>query len=566
VSPPQSTFDDADGPQRLVALLRAAEASRLAGRHAAGAEEARAALELAETCGTASQHAEALWLLGIHQLRLGAHEACIASLTECATICAALGDRIRQATAVSTSSMAYLELGLVEEALERAERGLDVAKDSGDAVVLSWAYNRAGIVHKAIDVHGEGVRALTLALDLARETGDSEAQFSALNNLCEAFVARVREDDSRPEAEREALLREAERHAEEALELARASGNAHRECIILLNYADVVLSSGEYDDGVALLKESGAIAGREGFRPLVVAVEQRLADASVARGELREAIASYKRLLASVAAIGDESMVAEFHRSLWRAHKELGEFREALEHHERHHALERRLNSQVAETRARLLANRLELEQARHEAKLQRALSGRLQAEKAELERESRALERRANQDGLTGVWNRQYVERELPRLYDEGRAAGQPLSVAIVDADHFKSINDRFGHLVGDEVLRRLARILHASVRPSDLVARIGGEEFLVALPGATEDVAAKLSERLCEAVRAGEWDNLPEGVGPTISVGVATAPSDAVGAETAALAVKALLARADGALYLAKDRGRDRVEIAAA
>jgi diguanylate cyclase len=77
---------------------------------------------------------------------------------------------------------------------------------------------------------------------------------------------------------------------------------------------------------------------------------------------------------------------------------------------------------------------------------------------------------------------------------------------------------------------------------------------------------VAAKLSERLCEAVRAGEWDNLPEGVGPTISVGVATAPSDPVGAETAALAVKALLARADGALYLAKDRGRDRVEIAAA
>ncbi|MHA6347283.1 diguanylate cyclase [Roseivivax sp. CAU 1761] len=162
--------------------------------------------------------------------------------------------------------------------------------------------------------------------------------------------------------------------------------------------------------------------------------------------------------------------------------------------------------------------------------------------------------------DPLTGLRNRRYGLSHLQRLAGDAAATGRRYAVILADIDRFKSVNDRCGHGAGDAVLCGVARRLAADLRASDLVSRIGGEEFLVTLPGADLAAAAATAERLRTGIRAA-----PITVGPglsvpvTISLGVAAGPGcDATGSD--------ILALADGALLTAKRQGRDRVRIAGA
>jgi diguanylate cyclase (GGDEF)-like protein len=160
------------------------------------------------------------------------------------------------------------------------------------------------------------------------------------------------------------------------------------------------------------------------------------------------------------------------------------------------------------------------------------------------------ALADAANTDALTGLLNRRGIEPELERLLDGGR-----LALVMVDLDHFKRFNDRHGHLVGDEALRRVARVLTGAAGEEDRVARFGGEEFTVALHGADALAAHAYAGRVMAALRA---EDVADDLRLTVSVGVATLGADGATAD-------ALLRRADAALYHAKASGRDRVASAA-
>ena len=166
--------------------------------------------------------------------------------------------------------------------------------------------------------------------------------------------------------------------------------------------------------------------------------------------------------------------------------------------------------------------------------------------------------------DPLTGLWNRRYALPHLSRLIAEARTRDRPIAVMLLDIDLFKTVNDRHGHAAGDEVLAKVARRLREGLRPADLLARIGGEEFLVAMPDTNLDQARGAAERLRRRIR----DEPFEISGPgrealncriTISVGVALGPRRP---EPEAEA-EALMRRADEALYAAKETGRNRVTI---
>jgi diguanylate cyclase (GGDEF)-like protein len=157
---------------------------------------------------------------------------------------------------------------------------------------------------------------------------------------------------------------------------------------------------------------------------------------------------------------------------------------------------------------------------------------------------EADELEAMAWSDGLTGLANRRRLDADLARHDDSDR----PTAAIMVDIDHFKEINDRFGHAVGDEILRKVGDALASHVRYDDIVYRYGGEEFCVLLPGATIADANDVAQRVVAAARTVE---LPDGGNVTVSVGVANATrGDASGA----------VRRADRALYTAKADGRDR------
>lgn len=166
-------------------------------------------------------------------------------------------------------------------------------------------------------------------------------------------------------------------------------------------------------------------------------------------------------------------------------------------------------------------------------------------------------LERLAMRDALTGALNRRAIMAALETAIDESDPQAEPLAIALVDLDHFKTVNDRFGHPVGDDVLRRFVTIASRTLRVSDRIGRWGGEEFLVVLPGAGGVEGARLvAERLREAVAGYPWDEFAPDLSVTVSAGVALA-----GPLTT---VDALLQRADLALYRAKRDGRDRVCVA--
>jgi diguanylate cyclase (GGDEF)-like protein/PAS domain S-box-containing protein len=164
------------------------------------------------------------------------------------------------------------------------------------------------------------------------------------------------------------------------------------------------------------------------------------------------------------------------------------------------------------------------------------------------------ALRRAVTCDHLTGLANRRALfeacELELMRW----RHTPKPLSLVLVDADHFKRINDSFGHAVGDQVLRHLAGCLSDTFRVRDVVARLGGEEFVALLPGCDEAMALRISQRLCDAVAAQALTVDGTTVRCTVSVGVATMDEHIDG-------VDALIQRADVAMYAAKAAGRNRV-----
>jgi two-component system cell cycle response regulator len=156
--------------------------------------------------------------------------------------------------------------------------------------------------------------------------------------------------------------------------------------------------------------------------------------------------------------------------------------------------------------------------------------------------------------DPLTGLYNQRYLRRHLSGLMESGQ--GRHLAVLMVDVDHFKSVNDRFGHASGDRALRLIADSLRANTRVFDSVARY--EEFVVVMPGTNSDEAAAAGERLRSAVEAITFVTLANDPIPlTVSVGVASAPSTKASPEI-------LLRAADTALYDAKRNGRNRVEIA--
>ncbi len=158
-----------------------------------------------------------------------------------------------------------------------------------------------------------------------------------------------------------------------------------------------------------------------------------------------------------------------------------------------------------------------------------------------------------ATHDALTGLWNRRQIDLDLEAAVKHAERQGSALCVALVDVDHFKNINDRHGHAMGDEVLKAVAGCLQGSLRGGDQVARFGGEEFLLLLPATTMAQATALAERL--RARLEVMQALPAGERPvTASFGLAAWR----GGESAADLVR----RADQALYRAKGSGRNRVE----
>lgn len=178
-----------------------------------------------------------------------------------------------------------------------------------------------------------------------------------------------------------------------------------------------------------------------------------------------------------------------------------------------------------------------------------------LRAQK-ELKEQQVLLEKLAREDKLTGLYNRRHFEERALEEYQRAQRYHRPLSLLLCDLDHFKKVNDQYGHRVGDRVLQQVGRAIQQGCRRSDLTARLGGEEFTVLLTETGPDEAKKVAERLSAAVRLLSFSHAAGPFHVTISIGIATISPNQT--------LNALVEAADQALYAAKRNGRNRIELA--
>jgi diguanylate cyclase (GGDEF)-like protein len=165
--------------------------------------------------------------------------------------------------------------------------------------------------------------------------------------------------------------------------------------------------------------------------------------------------------------------------------------------------------------------------------------------------------ERRAQTDSLTGVLNRRSLIERLEAACLRARARGLPIALLFIDLDHFKQVNDTFGHQAGDACLRAIIDPIHAELRQSDVIGRYGGEEFVVILSSADAAAASPIAQRILERVAAVSVEGFGKPIGLTCSIGIAA--SDTLGVWD-----EHLIAQADAAVYMAKRLGRNRVHMA--
>jgi diguanylate cyclase (GGDEF)-like protein len=167
-------------------------------------------------------------------------------------------------------------------------------------------------------------------------------------------------------------------------------------------------------------------------------------------------------------------------------------------------------------------------------------------------------LKDQATRDPLTNLFNRRYLEETLQRELHRAQRLSSPVSLIMMDIDHFKNINDTYGHKVGDEVLTKIGSLLKKYYRKSDAACRFGGEEFIVILPEMSLDIAIRRAEQIRAAAAALPLSYQGKGIkGVTISLGVASFPQHGK-------SMQEVISAADQALYRAKNLGRNRVEVA--
>jgi diguanylate cyclase (GGDEF)-like protein len=364
------------------------------------------------------------------------------------------------------------------------------------------------------------------ALRAARQSRQPHPLLATLNNLVAVQIGMYHlMRDVAPAEQAQAPLQRALPHASEALALGGDAEPFYR-CFLMGNLGEVLLHLGRLAEAEATLNEALALALRVSAQAQVHRMMATFAELDLARGRPEAAWERLHALLEEVTRSDVRMTRVRLHHTAWRCAKALGRTADALSHLEQYLLLERERGLSQLRAQSELFVTRAEAERARRESL----------------------------RDQLTQLGNRREADLRWPQLLAQAEQQGAPLSVAMLDLDHFKRINDVFGHAVGDEVLVTMAQLLRENTRAADLVARIGGEEFLLVMPEAGIERAREVCERLRQRVADWDWERLAPGLQVTLSAGVTAAPPfDAA----------VLTARADTALYRAKDEGRDRVVV---
>ena len=486
----------------------------------------------------------------------------------------------RGATAMAVSAF---RLSDYVESLRFAQLELHVKRflrdEIGEAQALNglgWGYDKMGLYQQALTHHFRSLRTL--------ERVAPELMAAPLNGIAAAYL-----DIGRPERtveygqlalkaavhspdkirERSTALRliglgySAARDTEQAsayFHQAIESADHYGRSLTLLSLGDLQLELGDSRAALTSYSEALEMQRSSNSRRATSAALVGIGNAHLQLGDPETAIEPLSQALAQGQASRAPVEMADAHRGLSEAYKALGRHAEALRHFEAYHAQHEKVLRQTSDLRTQLLTVQFDVERIQKDREIDRLRNVELARAYTDLremherlERQAAKLERLSLTDDLTGLHNRRALEERMADEVAKARRTTAPLSVVMVDLDDFKVVNDVHSHAAGDAVLRTTAQALLACVRDSDTCARIGGEEFVIMLPGTDLDGATVVAEKAVTQVH--ERNLYDSGVNVTASAGVATLTDGESPGE--------LVNRADMALYRAKREGKNRVMV---
>ncbi len=498
----------------------------------------RLVLEAQASATDAPSRALALFLAARCDFVGGDSERGLWHSLDAAALYESLGDDAGQAKARAVAARCLLKSGDGAQALDHGLAALRLATQAqcGASPELLAAKLAVSIVYRGVGQLDTARDYCQQAIDCAIALSDRVNQGAAIDTLAcvnSSVAAIAREAGRSVEAERHE--REAMRCSSQAMQIASEQGHLRYEATAVNNLAESMSHVGEAGAALQMLEDWARNNPCDLTRVRVLHLQTR--------GRLSLALGQAQRARELFEAALEERPTADIEFTivgcLASACEALGDYRAGLGHFRRFHGLHLQLAGVATQRSARIAAVRMETERQRDRA-------ASLERDNAKLQQHADTLLRQSTEDPLTGLANR----RRLDELLRAGHTSHAAL---MIDIDHFKSINDRFSHAVGDAVLCRLAALLTDGCRTNDTAVRLGGEEFLMLLPQAPAAAAAAAAARLRVRIEAFDWTALAPGLAVTASIGVA------LGSEAGS--VEGLLALADQRLYAAKRGGRNCV-----
>jgi diguanylate cyclase (GGDEF)-like protein len=511
------------------------------------AEQSQTVLERARLANDRLAYGLACRNLGYHLFVTSEYERALNYLLEALEIGRETGHEALTRDSLNYTGGVYHSLGDAATALVYVEDTMAFDQARGETAGVASCLNNIGLLHRQL---GDPKRALEYHLEcnrLAFEVGDLPRQTSSLINAgaarlelgqiteaiqelrqAEAISQQLEDRDYQAKSLENlaAALIQLESYEEalsinsQALELFLSLENRHGEVHCLLNAGKALDARGDHDAALGLLRRALELSIKIRALELQYLVHERL------------------------------SLVCE------HMHQPLA----ALEHFKQFHQLSREVRDDNTDRRLRASSSQREAEKNRSEAEITRLKNVELARALENLRRADQektqlvlALEHQVRIDPLTQLYNRRYLEQQLETEFTAAQLARTPLPVVMFDVDHFKQVNDSFGHQIGDVVLQVIADLVRTHKRATDIAARYGGEEFVIVVPGSTPEQARAICERLRNAIETHDWQHVHPNLRVTISLGLAS--------EIDVANFERLLGEADKNMYAAKHGGRNQV-----